>query len=382
MREIVPIADRPTHLVEAGRLRMGEKHGKAMRALDKWRLTSARPEFLEDAAAKYGGTVRKWHEPRANPPDQFELYTAVDTLDVAIIPNGFSAHYEEWGGGGVLKRCDGTNVAVPVRVGDDDVEMQMQPCICRAQGAATCRPYVRLSVVLPGVRFGGVWRLETKSWNALDEISAMEAMVTGLQEHGITAAKLSISKRTTKIAGRTRHFVVPVLWVDMSPEDIAIGKGSLRALATGADVAAIGPGNDSTRPAAVQAQVGPPGVDRGPENGEWWDTDSNDGEVIDAELIDDDEAAPAGEAETVTPTQLRPRIDRMRSKLAIECNGREPEPGDSDDLRHAVSWYVSKGRTRSSKELDEAELSEALDRITKAKPSEIEGLLASYRKAK
>lgn len=366
-REIVPINDRPAHMVEAGRLRMGERKGRAMAALKHWRLTTPKRELLDGAAALYGGTVRPWHEQRANPPHQFELYTETDTLDVAVVPGGFSAWYEEWGGGGVLKRCDGTTCSQPVRVGDDEVEMIEVPCICRAQQAMACKPYVRLSVVLPRVPFAGVWRLETKSWNALDEIAAMEAMIMQLQAHGITEARLTINQRKTVIAGRTRHYVVPVLWVPHTPEDIALGRGSLRALSS-STTRELNAG-DAPPTDAPQTKVGPPGPDRGPENEDWFE----DAEIVDAELVEN-----TGQDEQV-PAQTKTRHDKMVIRLAIMCGEKAPEPKDSDDLRHAVAWKVSGARVESTKELTEQELHDALDRVEKARPGQIAGLLAEYR---
>lgn len=374
-RDIVKISDRKARIPEAGRLRMGEKHGRAMRSLKAWRLTSPKREYLEDAAVLYGGTPRPWNDAKANPPNQFELYTETATLDVYLVPDAMSIYYETWTGGGVGRRCDGETCEQP-RSNGDDVDIVSVPCLCRAEGAMTCDPHTRLSVVLPGIRFGGVWRLETKSWNALDELVAMESFISDLQDHGVTKAKLTIDARKQVIAGKTRHFVVPVLWVDSTPEDIALGRSSIQALAAGKEQAALTTGGREPSRDSIQVQAGPPGPDR-EEPSDWF---SKDDEILDAEIVDEGAVTALPETDDgrgeSAPTQLKPKADRMRSKMVMLCV--ELADKNADDLRHAVSWFVSKGATESSKDLDEALLSQALDRLEKATNTDVAALLKRY----
>ena len=43
-------------------------------------------------------------------------------------------------------------------------------------------------------------------------------------------ARLSLQKRSDKAGGRTRHYVVPVLSVDKSPQELQSGKADVQAL--------------------------------------------------------------------------------------------------------------------------------------------------------
>lgn len=93
-----------------------------------------------------------------------------------------------------------------------------------------CAPYTRLRVVLPEVRFGGVWRLESKGWNAANEMPGMAGMMEQMQAIGLAECQLVLEKRTKISGGQTRHFVVPRLTMDASPQEIMAGGGQATAL--------------------------------------------------------------------------------------------------------------------------------------------------------
>ena len=93
-----------------------------------------------------------------------------------------------------------------------------------------CAPYTRLRVVLPEVRFGGVWRLESKGWNAANEMPGMAGMMEQMSAMGLAECRLILEKRTKVSGGQTRHFVVPRLTMDASPQEIMAGGGQATAL--------------------------------------------------------------------------------------------------------------------------------------------------------
>ena len=93
-----------------------------------------------------------------------------------------------------------------------------------------CAPYTRLRVVLPEVRFGGVWRLESKGWNAANEMPGMAGMMEQMQAIGLAECHLILEKRTKVSGGQTKHFVVPRLSMDASPQEIMAGGGQATAL--------------------------------------------------------------------------------------------------------------------------------------------------------
>ena len=81
----------------------------------------------------------------------------------------------------------------------------------------------RLNVILPDVRFGGTWRIESKGWNASRELPAMINLIYSMQQQGMTVARLGLEKRKKISGGKTRNFVVPKLSVDSTPLEIMEG---------------------------------------------------------------------------------------------------------------------------------------------------------------
>lgn len=219
-RPVVPIANIRRRLPEAGRLRFGVRTGKAMKAIDTWRVTSHDEESIRQVAAIYGGKVEAWTD--APTPGQWQVTTEASELQVVLPPEPLSAYYELWSGGGCQRRCDGVRCEV-VGAGPDGAELQDVDCICSAQETMECEPHLRLSVILEEIRFGGVWRMETKSWNALAEIPGMVAMIEQVQQRGLSRAVLSLEHRKSVTAGQTRRFVLPVLGLADSMTVLAAG---------------------------------------------------------------------------------------------------------------------------------------------------------------
>ena len=128
-----------------------------------------------------------------------------------------------WSGGGCVRRCDGVECETSTRTYDADYEPVMVPCICDRDGKLACRPYTRMSVVIPSIRFGGSWRLESKGWNAAEELPGMADMINQLQQSGTLRGRLRLEQRQSQ--GGRRKFVVPTLAIDLSAEQILSGAG-------------------------------------------------------------------------------------------------------------------------------------------------------------
>ena len=222
MKPIRHISQLGTRVREQGRLRMGVKTGNAMKAIKHWRFTSPEEEPLKQLAVLYGGEVRPWAESRASAgANQFELLSRSEKVRVFIPPGGLSTWYEEWAGGGIRRRCDGETVFID---GDDQMA---QPCICQSQQRMVCKPKTRLSVVLPEISpFGGVWRLDTGSWNAAEEMAAMEKMLDQLQIEGLVEAQLLIQERQTIKKGKKSKFVVPAILISSSAQGALEAEGT------------------------------------------------------------------------------------------------------------------------------------------------------------
>lgn len=226
MRKPVPLTEL-NRIPEQGRIRTGVKTERAMRALDTFRFTSSDLAAITQLSDVYGGTVSKWMPPRSK-QQQWEVITDASTVRVFLPPNSITVWYEEWAGGGLVRRCDGVTMTVPTKT-PDGVEMDEVPCAC---GPAGCTPHTRLQVILPEIRFGGVWRLESKGWNAANELPGMAQMLEQLHTMRIVEGKLSLEKRSKVSAGQTRHFIVPKLSMDTSPMDILAGVATISSLSS------------------------------------------------------------------------------------------------------------------------------------------------------
>ena len=256
-RSVVPIAEFGQDLATAGRIRFGKKNSRKLpEALKTFRLTSGDRTAVEQLAAMYGGEVKEWNDPKANPQHQWEVETEADEIPVWLPPAPLMTTYEHWQGGSNVRRCDGVTCEV---AGRDD--MQEVPCLCDAAGAMTCKPQVRLTVVMPHIRFGGGWRLDTGGWAALREMPTMVSMVQQMQaQSGLAVAVLRLEQRMSQ--GGAKRYVVPTLTIDATPVQIMAGENR----------AAVGSGE---RPGLSGEEV-PVAIEAG-----------SDEDVVDAEVVDD-----------------------------------------------------------------------------------------------
>jgi len=72
--------------------------------------------------------------------------------------------------------------------------------------------------------------MESKGWNAANELPGMAGMMEAMQTIGLAECRLLLEKRTKISGGQTRHFVVPRLTMDASAEEIMAGGGQATAL--------------------------------------------------------------------------------------------------------------------------------------------------------
>lgn len=232
-RAVVPLANIQRRLPEAGRIRLGEKTARAMQSLDHLRFTSPTRSLIDQIATLYGGTARPWNEPKAANQHQFQVTITADAVPVYVVPDGLSVQYELWSGGGCVRRCDGEVCEVTVQT-RDGAELQDVACICAAQNAMECRPYTRMQLILPEISFAGVWRLETKGWNAVHELPGMYDMIDTLAEQGqMVRALVSVESRTSMVRGKRQHFVVPKLTIAETVLQLQAGQANAAALSSG-----------------------------------------------------------------------------------------------------------------------------------------------------
>lgn len=381
---------------ELGRIRLGEREpvmrdGKQVVKNDKpvfrpkrladFRLTSPWRHLLEAAKEVYGGEVRPWNPSEGR--NEFELLTGVSLLEVLVPPGEVLSQWlEEWSGGGCSRRCDGVRMIVAAGKSAD------RGCLCSPDGTVPigdrpCKPTTRLLVMVPGVPDLGVWRIESHGLNAALELGkAVEVTELATRRGIIIPAELRIEQREIRRPGEPlKRFNVPTLGFRFGlgetlaalgfgdPGGLAMiaGTGPVEARAAlnagGAPelsegdpvdareapakrVEGPGPVEESSLPPATGGQATDakaPGSDITDRTGA-----DNEDDVADAELIPeepaafvppkhDPEAEHGGEGSSLTPAQF----------IAIRAR----ENGVDDDTRHAAIGIVTRGRTRTGKEV-------------------------------
>ncbi|MEU9865521.1 hypothetical protein AB0D99_32095 [Streptomyces sp. NPDC047971] len=204
---------------ELGRLRTGwsvpsdKPNGRPRPVKSKtWVVTSHAEHYVEAAAAAWGGTVERWQPQGAGAP-QFRVITEAEQLD-ALLPPGdpLSQHNEMWNKGGCMRRCDG-----------ETEQLSRQSCICLRQfgeewhqqpKGSVCSATTRLNVMLPDMPDLGVWRAETHSFYAANEMAGTVDMVlSGTNGQGLVPVTLRIEPRSRVAGGKTKHFPVVVVEV-------------------------------------------------------------------------------------------------------------------------------------------------------------------------
>jgi len=315
MRPIQPLADIETRAPEAGRIRLGIKSGKAMKSLDKFRFTSPYKDCIEALAFQYGGSVQAWSDPKASPNNQWEVITEASQIEVFLPPNPVSTWYELYSGSGLLRRCDGETCAVPQQTGPNLWEPVNTPCICVGKQNMECSPHTRLKVLLPNVPFRGIWRLETKGWNALKELPGMADLIRQLNDSGsMVRVALGIEKRSQMRPSGKRNFVTPTLTMLDSPNQI---------LAGGAQVQALG-------------SVSLPELGAAPA---ITSTIASDDEIVDAEIIDPEELELFAEIEDCAKYF---KLDRYQLWTGVLLNVKGREGSLTDEQKTRVRDAIHK----------------------------------------
>jgi hypothetical protein len=238
---------------EAGKIKIGKKtvarNGKVRPvAIDTFRFFSPDQAAIEQLAELYGGTVEFNKE-----EGKWEVITTHNEIDVVLPQDALRGPiYELWEGGGLKRRCtadddEATPCTLYTEQGDDIVEQPTQ-CLCWANQALACKPTTILSVILPGVRLGGVWRLRSGSEAAAAEMTTFVDIIHAAQAQGLTKAKLAITSRKSR--GGRRQFKVPTLRLDVTVQEMLDGGAALKASElTAPTAAAIGPALAAVPPA-------------------------------------------------------------------------------------------------------------------------------------
>lgn len=234
-------------------MKVENRNGKMIpKAIDKWRFTSPDGTAIKQLAELYGGKAVRWQEPKANPPNQFQVITEANSIDVWLQPGSLDIVYEYWSGNTCRRRCDGYEADFygSSRIRDD--------CLCNGpkapeKDADLCKAVSRVSLILPNVRFGGMWRLEVKGRTFAHEAPGQIKLIEELQQRGMSSCKLTLTHRQKVTHEGTKQFIVPVFSVDETP--VGITQGGARAGITAGTQLAIGPSYDERPFDTVDAEV-------------------------------------------------------------------------------------------------------------------------------
>jgi hypothetical protein len=219
----MPIIDIQKRARELGRIRLGQKGDKGQpQKLDRFRLTSASKALLEKVAELYGGDVTEWTPAGGSP--QWEVITGSARLPIMVPPQPVTQWYETWSRAGCQHRCDGrTNVLTDEPCDPEDPK----------HIEALRKPTTRLNVVLRDVEGIGVWRVETHGWNAAVELPDVAEFLA--QAGGYVNGWIALEQRTSigqnERTGKpeTRHFMVPIIEIDVTPAQLMAGHGRVAA---------------------------------------------------------------------------------------------------------------------------------------------------------
>lgn len=280
MSNITPIRDLG-NLPEHGRVRTGIKSGRGMKALETFRFTSVDKAALDELAALYGGTVKAWHDDRANPPDQWEVISEASTIEVAVQPGSVDVHYELWTAGGMSRRCDGEEATVWIRQRDDVIRKE-QPCICHGQGLLECKLKTRVALIFPSIGFAGTWRYESSGQTVANTVPGMLAIVEALQStSGLLPIEMSIVTQERVKHGQKRKFSIVQFRSKVSVDQMLAGSGTYQAQ-VGSGPTTMAPALPPSPPTSMPNSSASPSA---PDPTVVLDDD----EIVDGELVDDDE---------------------------------------------------------------------------------------------
>lgn len=220
---IIPITDIGRSVQEHGRLRAGDKKAKGgRRALSQWRLTSPDEQALDKLAFIYGGKVEPWFDQKANPRNQFQLYTEANELEVILTPSGVQQSYLLFSGKGIQRACTGVTAQV-YRSSRDGMSVDAEPCICADQGELECTLNTKLEVFFPEIPFAGVWRFNTKSRNNAEQMPGMVELIQQMAMHrGMIPVRLALVEQNTP----GHDFVVVHIRLNVSTNELVAGGGA------------------------------------------------------------------------------------------------------------------------------------------------------------
>lgn len=345
----MPLLDLQRRFRELGRIRMGVKNekGQAQR-LETWRLTSRNQDLIESAAELYGGAAEVWTDAPSE-AEQYQVTTDVDALPIVIPPGlTLTQWYEQWGGGGCLRRCDGHTE-----------QMSGSPCMCD-EDDKDCKPTTRLNVMLPELEDLGVWRLETHGMYAAVELGGIVPFLEkATQQNIMLQARLRIDGRTVKKQDERypRHFAVPVIDINHRLQDLLVQAGMLSG----------GPGTPGSAPSLTAGTAPAPApLPAAPAQGEPREGPREATPSRTPAPLPPPEAARTPPAPPVPPSDDQPPSNPGRNRPPLTqaqkiAMGLRDIGLETDEDRHAFLSWFTQGAVNSAKDLSDRQIEDLRD---------------------
>lgn len=253
-------------------------------SINTFRFVSTDEGAIRQLAEQYGAAAQQaWPEAKpgqvnVDSDGKFDVVTNTNEIDLILAddPLGGTPIYEAWGSGSrCLRRCDADatsqtacsllhqeDVNGDITVWRDDV-----PCQCILNQERLCKPTTRLSVILPGVRFAGVWAYKSGSWDVAREFQQMLAILQEAQARGLKQAKMRLEQRHKP----GKNYTVPVLFFDGTVVELMAGAGHVSPQVGAGQPVSI----EARAQAALPAAPGPLDVERQQINEMWGKLDAD-----------------------------------------------------------------------------------------------------------
>lgn len=256
-RRITTVLEHQHRLRELGRIRYGDRKQERApgRPIEFARVSSQSEDVVAAIAEVYGGAPQPWQRDEGA-TQEWDVKTE-RPLAIAVPPGiePYTSAFESWAGGFLTVRCDGQ--ACQFRAKGRWVE---RPCVCEQRGQdfkeRPCRQTTRMTVMVLGVPIFGVFRVETKGYNASAEVPATLAL---LQQSG-RAAYMQMRQRSDKVmiwnekkgedVPTTRHFWVITVDAPFMPDEVV-------AIDRPASMAALPAPATPALPRGTRPQIGP-----------------------------------------------------------------------------------------------------------------------------
>lgn len=232
----MPISPRivQTRLPMVGALRYGystpKGNGKQPMTLEIWRPTSPNRDVIVELAELYGGEPREWVDGKRR---EWEVFTKTNAIEVFVPRQRIDPYLEAWDAGVLRRRCDGETerlrakpcqclqgCRIPGRPEHDFESSLLARGKCPCGGVRICKPTTRFSVLIADIHAAGVWKVESRGWNAAAELPGMAEGIANAREPVPAVLRLRVEHGTRLTIKNGAEVIEPykfvVPWLDFN----------------------------------------------------------------------------------------------------------------------------------------------------------------------